>query len=128
MVSTQRRRTHGGGELVSLPDEHFSRPLDEHYAFGLGADVVRVVLEGLEAVVIVVVGPTVRLRQRVTKGAGSRTKALMMAFKLLVMAEERWRKVNGSELLALVRAGVRFVDGVQEKPKNAAGEAKENAA
>jgi transposase-like protein len=71
---------------------------------------------------------TVRLRQRVTKGAGSRTRALMMAFKLLAMAEERWRKVNGSELLALVRAGVRFVDGVQEKPKNAAGEAKENAA
>jgi len=71
---------------------------------------------------------TVRLRQRVTKGAGSRTKALMMAFKLLAMAEERWRKVNGSELLPLVRAGVRFVDGVQEKPKNVAGEAKESAA
>jgi transposase-like protein len=71
---------------------------------------------------------TVRLRQRVTKGAGSRTKALMMAFKLLAMAEERWRKVNGSELLPLVRAGVRFVDGVQHKPKNAAGEMKETAA
>jgi putative transposase len=70
---------------------------------------------------------TVRLRQRVTKGAGSRTKALMMAFKLLAMAEERWRKVNGSELLPLVRAGVRFIDGVQEK-KTAAGEVKENAA
>ena len=71
---------------------------------------------------------TVRLRQRVTKGAGSRTKALLMAFKLLAMAEERWRKVNGSELLPLVRAGVRFVDGVQEKPKNTAGGVKENAA
>lgn len=71
---------------------------------------------------------TVRLRQRVTKGAGSRTKALMMAFKLLAMAEERWRKVNGSELLPLVRAGVRFVDGVQEKPKTTKGERKENAA
>ncbi len=69
---------------------------------------------------------TVRLRQRVTKGAGSRTKALLMAFKLLAMAEERWRKVNGSELLPLVRAGVRFVDGVQEK--SAAREVKENAA
>jgi hypothetical protein len=52
----------------------------------------------------------------------------MMAFKLLEMAEERWRKVNGSELLPLVRAGVRFIDGVQEKPKTAAGEVKENAA
>ncbi len=71
---------------------------------------------------------TVRLRQRVTKGAGSRTKALMMAFKLLTMAEERWRKVNGSELLPLVRAGVRFVDGVQERPKTAVGEVKESAA
>lgn len=46
----------------------------------------------------------VRLRTRVTKGAGSRTKALMMAFKLLAMAEERWRKVNGSELLPLVES------------------------
>ncbi|HET9889551.1 MAG TPA: IS256 family transposase [Mycobacterium sp.] len=70
---------------------------------------------------------TVRLRQRVTKGAGSRTKALMMAFKLLAMAEERWRKVNGSDLLPLVRAGVRFVDGVQE-PKTVAGKEKEPAA
>ena len=32
---------------------------------------------------------TVRLRQRVTKGAGSRAKGLVMAYKLLVMAEER---------------------------------------
>lgn len=71
---------------------------------------------------------TVRLRQRVTKGAGSRTKALMMAFKLLAMAEERWRKVNGSELLPLVRAGVHFIDGVQKKSKTVAGKSKENAA
>jgi putative transposase len=56
---------------------------------------------------------TVRLRQRVTKGAGNRTKALTMAFKLLDMAQERWRKLNGHELLPLVRAGVQFVDGVQ---------------
>lgn len=69
-----------------------------------------------------------RLRQRVTKGAGSRTKALTMAFKLPAMAEERRRKVNGLELLLLVRAGVCFVDGMQEKPKTAAREAKENAA
>jgi hypothetical protein len=52
----------------------------------------------------------------------------MMAFKLVAMAEERWRKVNGAELLRLVRAGVRFVDGAQEKSKSVAGEAKENAA
>ena len=54
---------------------------------------------------------TVRLRQRVTKGAGNRSKALTMAFKLLDMAQLRWRKLNGAQLLPLVRAGVRFVDG-----------------
>jgi transposase-like protein len=56
---------------------------------------------------------TVRLRQRVTKGAGTRRKGLTMAFKLLEMAEQRWRRLNGAHLLPLVRAGVRFVDGVQ---------------
>ena len=45
---------------------------------------------------------TVRLRQRVTKGAGSRTKGLLMAFKLLEMAQRRWRRLNGAHLL---RAG-----------------------
>lgn len=38
---------------------------------------------------------TVRLRQRVTKGAGSRTKATTMAFKLLEMAQARWRRLDG---------------------------------
>ena len=38
---------------------------------------------------------TVRLRQRVTKGAGNRTKALIMAFKLLEMAQQRWRRRAG---------------------------------
>lgn len=58
---------------------------------------------------------TVRLRTRVTKGAGSRTKALLMAYKLLDMAEERWRKLDGAELLAQARAGVKFVDGVRQE-------------
>jgi transposase-like protein len=58
---------------------------------------------------------TVRLRQRVTKGAGSRTKGLLMAYKLLEMAEQRWRKLNAAHLLPLVRAAVKFVDGVQQE-------------
>jgi putative transposase len=58
---------------------------------------------------------TVRLRQRVTKGAGSRMKALAMAYKLLDMAQQRWRRLNAAQLLPLVRAGVRFVDGVQQE-------------
>jgi len=56
---------------------------------------------------------TVRLRQRVTKGPGSRKRGLMMAYKLLRMAEQRWRRLNGAELLPLVRAGVRFTNGEQ---------------
>jgi len=60
---------------------------------------------------------TVRLRQRVTKGAGSRTKGLLMAYKLLDMAQARWRRLDGAHLLPLVRAGTDFVDGVQQKGK-----------
>lgn len=55
---------------------------------------------------------TVRLRQRVTKGNGSRVKGLTMAYKLLDMAELRWRRFDAASLLPLVRAGARFEDGV----------------
>jgi len=60
---------------------------------------------------------TVRLRTRVTKGAGSRAKAIMMTFKLLEMAEKRWRRINGHELLSLVADGVKYRDGVQQESK-----------
>ncbi len=63
---------------------------------------------------------TVRLRQRVTKGAGSRQKGLLMAFQLLAMAERRWRKINGAHLIPLVRAGLLFSDGVPPEGRNAA--------
>jgi single-stranded DNA-specific DHH superfamily exonuclease len=55
----------------------------------------------------------VKLRQRVTKGAGSRAAGLAMAFKLLLAAERSWRRLNGHELLPLVAAGVVFRDGVR---------------
>lgn len=58
---------------------------------------------------------TVRLRQRVTKGSGSRTKALLMAFKLLEMAEKRWRKINAAKKAELLCQGVQFSDGVEKK-------------
>jgi len=54
---------------------------------------------------------TVRARTRVTKGAGTRRRGLVMAFKLLDAAEDRWRKVNSPELVAQVRAGIEFKDG-----------------
>ena len=56
---------------------------------------------------------TARLRQRVTKGPGSRNRGLTMAFKLLEMAQKRWRRLNGAALLPLVREGATFVDGVR---------------
>jgi putative transposase len=56
---------------------------------------------------------TVRLRQKVTKGAGSRMRGPVFAYKLLEMAQQRWRKLNGNHLLPLVRAGVEFKDGAQ---------------
>jgi hypothetical protein len=33
------------------------------------------------------------------------------------MAQQRWRRLNGAALLPLVRAGVKFVDGVQEQTR-----------
>jgi putative transposase len=61
---------------------------------------------------------TVRLRERVTKGAGSRTAGLTMAFKLLEAAQAHWRRLDGAELIPLVRAGVGFIDGVRvERPE-----------
>ena len=58
---------------------------------------------------------TVRLRQRVTKGAGSRSAGLAMAYKLLDAAQQRWRRVNAPHLVAVVRAGGVFVDGVLQE-------------
>ena len=31
------------------------------------------------------------------------------------MAQARWRQLNGADLLPLVRAGIDFVDGVQQE-------------
>ena len=54
---------------------------------------------------------TVRLRQRVTKGPGSRAAGVAMAFKLIESAQTRWRAVNAPHLVALVRAGAVFKNG-----------------
>jgi putative transposase len=56
---------------------------------------------------------TVKLRTRVTKGAGSKAAALAMAYKLLDAAQERWRRFNGHELIADVLNGATFKDGVK---------------
>ncbi|MFI6797609.1 IS256 family transposase [Streptosporangium canum] len=55
---------------------------------------------------------TVRLRTKVTRGAGSRAAALAMTFKIIESAQQRWRSVNAPHLVALVHAGARFERGV----------------
>jgi hypothetical protein len=55
---------------------------------------------------------TVRLRPNKTKGAGSRSAGLALAYKLLDAAQARWRCVNAPHLVALVRAESTVVDPV----------------
>ena len=40
-----------------------------------------------------------------------------MAFKLLQAAQGHWRRLDGAELIPLVRAGVVFKDGRQVEPQ-----------
>ena len=56
---------------------------------------------------------TVKLRTRVQKGAGSKAAALAMAYKLRDAASERWRRINGHELVADVLDDVKFKDGTR---------------
>jgi putative transposase len=66
---------------------------------------------------------TVRLRQRVTKGPGSRAAGIAMAFKLIESAQARWRAVNAPHLVALVRNGATFVNGkLVERPDESGGD------
>ena len=59
-----------------------------------------------------------RLRTKVTKGAGSKKAALAMAYKLLDGAQQRWRRFNGHELIADVLDGVLFKDGERVSDKD----------
>lgn len=46
-----------------------------------------------------------------------------MAFKLIETAQARWRAVNAPQLVALVRAGARFVNGeLIEEPDKSGGD------
>ena len=52
-----------------------------------------------------------RARTNITKGPGSREARLAVIYKLLEAVEGRWRRINGSYLVPLVRAGAKFVNG-----------------
>lgn len=63
---------------------------------------------------------TVRLRTKVTKGAGSAAAVLAMVFKLVESAQTRGRAVNAPHLVALVRAGAFLERGhLVERPEQA---------
>lgn len=55
---------------------------------------------------------TVKLRTKVTKGAGSENTAAAMAFKLLLEAEKKWRRINKPEAIQELLRGVEYQDGV----------------
>ncbi len=63
---------------------------------------------------------TVKLRTKVTRGAGSPAAALAMVFKLVESAQDRWRAITGAHLVAVVRAGSRFENGVLVERSEAA--------
>ena len=71
---------------------------------------------------------TVKLRTRVTKGAGSKAAALAMAYELLITAQERWRRFNGHELITDVLDGAKFKDGVKVTDDEATTQDEEVAA
>ena len=54
---------------------------------------------------------TLRHRTVAVKGAFSKKTAMAMMFQLGLEAEKSWRRIKGSERLAEVIEGVRFVDG-----------------
>jgi len=58
---------------------------------------------------------SVRLRTVKTRGAGSRTACLTMVFKLALSAQQRWRILNGAELLKDVINGETFEDGIKKQ-------------
>jgi putative transposase len=55
---------------------------------------------------------TVRLRQRVTKGPGSRAAGIAMACNLIESAQARWRAFNAPHPVAPARAGATFETGL----------------
>lgn len=55
---------------------------------------------------------TVKLRTKVTKSAGSKETATVMAFKLLDECQERWRRLRGYEEIKNLLKGLEYKDGI----------------
>lgn len=57
---------------------------------------------------------TVRHRTKRTKGCLSRKTGLAMAFKLMMSAQKKWRKLDGLNRLPEIIQGVEFRDGIRQ--------------
>ena len=57
---------------------------------------------------------TVRHRTKRTKGCLSRKTGLAMAFKLMMSAQKKWRKLDGQNRLPEIIEGVEFRDGLRQ--------------
>ena len=55
---------------------------------------------------------TVKHRTRGMKGAGSKTTAVTMAFKLLKECEKRWHRLRGWEEIKKLREGLEYENGI----------------
>lgn len=57
---------------------------------------------------------TVRHRTGKTKGCLSRKTGLAMAFKLMMSAQLKWRKLDGANRMPEIIQGIAFVDGIKQ--------------
>jgi putative transposase len=58
---------------------------------------------------------TIRLRTRKTRNCVSARSGLALMHQLAMSAQKRWRRLRGFKQLADVIAGVKFIDGVDER-------------
>ncbi|MCC6864157.1 MAG: IS256 family transposase, partial [Rhodobacteraceae bacterium] len=57
---------------------------------------------------------TVRHRTGKTKGCLSRKTGLAMAFRLMISAQDKWRKLDGANRLPEIVQGIEFRDGIKQ--------------
>lgn len=57
---------------------------------------------------------TVRHRTSKTKGCLSRKTGLAMAFKLMMSAQGKWRKLDGANRMPEIIQGIAFIDGIKQ--------------
>ena len=61
----------------------------------------------------------VRHRTGKTKGCLSRKTGLAMAFKLMMSAQTKWRKLDGANRMPEIIQGIEFKDGIKQLQKAA---------